>query len=55
MKRLIPSRFRFGMFILGLFIMELAGLLFKFYSIDLGYVEIMVGVGALIFAASIIA
>ncbi len=55
MRKLIPPRIKFGMFISGLFIMELAGILFKLYAIDLEYVEIIIGIGAVIFFASIIA
>ncbi len=54
MRRIIPSGFRFGLFVLGMLVIDTAGLLFKFYSLGLGYVEIIVTVGAVIFFSSII-
>ena len=54
MARILPSRFRYPLFFLGLFIMELSGFLFKFLNLALSGVEVMIVAGFLIFAFSIL-
>ncbi len=55
MMKILPSRYRYPLFFLGIFIMEIAGVLYKF--IDLGKMDAVgiVVVGFLLFAFSILA
>ncbi|MCL4412690.1 MAG: hypothetical protein M1526_04980 [Candidatus Thermoplasmatota archaeon] len=55
MPHLLPSRFKYPLFFLGLLIMEMAGLLFKFEHIPGDEVEGLVISGFLIFLFSIAA
>ncbi len=55
MMKILPSRFRYPLFFLGIIIMEIAGVLYK--VIDLGKIDAvgMVVIGFLFFAFSILA
>jgi len=55
MAKILPSRYKYPFFFLGLFVMELSGLFFKFLNLALGGVEVMIVVGFLLFAFSILA
>ncbi|MEM0155042.1 MAG: hypothetical protein QW597_00330 [Thermoplasmataceae archaeon] len=55
MIKILPSRFRYPLFFLGLLIMELSGLLLKFANLAFSGVEVMIAAGFLVFVFSIVA
>ncbi|GGM73818.1 hypothetical protein GCM10007108_09710 [Thermogymnomonas acidicola] len=54
MKSIMNSRARYPLFFTGLFVIELAGLLLKFAHITELTVEVMAGIGFVIFLLSFI-
>jgi hypothetical protein len=54
MLKILPSRYRYPLFFLGIFLIEIAGVLYK--VIDLGMTPVigMVIVGFILFASSIL-
>ncbi|MCW6159018.1 MAG: hypothetical protein LVQ63_06030 [Thermoplasmatales archaeon] len=55
MLKILPSRYRYPLFFLGIFIIEIAGVLFKVTDITKTGIVGMVAAGFVIFAFSILA
>ena len=55
MMKILPTRYRYPLFFLGILMMEIAGVLFKVTDIGKTGIEGIVVVGFLVFAFSIIA
>jgi hypothetical protein len=52
--KIIPKRMKLPVFMLGLTIIDATGLLYRFWQIPAPYMEIGIGVGAIVLFASII-
>ncbi|MDA8055814.1 MAG: hypothetical protein M0Z77_09260 [Thermoplasmatales archaeon] len=55
MSKILPSRFRYPLFFLGILLMETAGVLYKLIDLGKTSAETMVIIGFLVFAFSILA
>jgi|GEM_PF-1651528 hypothetical protein len=55
MLKILPSRYRYPLFFVGILLMEIAGVLFKLVSLSEEGIEAIVIIGFLVFAFSIIA
>ncbi|MHB8360713.1 MAG: hypothetical protein ACYDAO_00840 [Thermoplasmataceae archaeon] len=54
MKHIMKASYRYPLFFLGLFIIELGGLGYRFLSLTIPNVEAMAAVGFIIFLSSLI-
>jgi hypothetical protein len=54
MLKILPSRYRYPLFFLGILLMELAGLLYKFIDLSKPGMEGLVIAGFVLFASSIL-
>ncbi|MGC8561657.1 MAG: hypothetical protein ACP5UZ_00180 [Thermoplasmata archaeon] len=55
MLKILPSRYRYPLFFLGILLMEIAGVLYKVTDLGEGGTEVLIIVGFLTFAFSILA